>query len=209
MNILSQLSSQMHDRTEASNRKVMMQCIDNPMLLEEIAAGIKSGSSALVGDCVEVFTEVSQIHPELVASYGPLLIGLIEHKNTRVRWEAVHSLAHITTCIREVIQPILSQIARLIEHDPSVIVRDHAVDILSNFATTGPQSAQMVYPHLSAALTQWEGKHAAHALPGLVQTARDWPDLREEIQASLKQLLTSPKGVVRKAARDSLKAIQG
>ncbi len=209
MNILSQLSSQMHDRTEASNRKVVMQCIANPMLLEEIAAGIKSGTPELVGDCAEVFTEVSQEHPELVAPYGALLIDLIEHKNTRVRWEAVHALAHITTCIPEVIRPILPQIAQLIEQDRSVIVRDHAVDILSNFASTSPQAARQVYPHLSAALTQWEGKHAAHALPGLVQTARHWPDVREEIQTSLEPLLSSPKGIVRKAARDALKAIRG
>lgn len=209
MNILSLLSSQMHDQTEASNRKVVMQCIDNPMLLEEITVGIKSGSPDLVGDCVEVFTEVSQDHPELVAPYGSLLTELIEQKNTRVRWEAVHALAHITTCIPEVIQPILSQIAQLIGQDRSVIVRDHAVDILSNFATTSPQAAKLVYPHLSAALAQWEGKHAAHALPGLIQTARNSPDLRVEIKASLEQLLSSPKGVVRKAARDALKAIQG
>ncbi len=209
MNILSQLSSQMHDRTEASNRKVVLQCIDNPILLEEIANGIKSGSPELVGDCAEVFTEVSQDHPELVAAYGRFLIDLIEHKNTRVRWEAVHALTHITTCIPEVIYPILPQIALLIEQDQSVIVRDHAVDILSNFASTSPDAARLVYPRLSAALTQWEGRHAAHALPGLIHTARNWPDVREEIEASLEQLLSSPKGVVRKAARDALKAIRG
>jgi hypothetical protein len=99
----------------------------------------KSGTPELVGDCVEVFTEVSQDHPELVVSFGPLLTGLIEHKNTRVRWEAVHALAHITTCVPEVIRPILSLIAQLIEQDTSVIVRDHAVDILSNFAATSPR----------------------------------------------------------------------
>ncbi len=118
MSILSQLSSQMHDRTEASNRKVVMQCLANPTLLDEIAAGMKS-------------------------------------------------------------------------------------------ASTSPQAARLVYPHLSAALTQWEGKHAAHALPGLVQTARSWPEIREEIEVSLEPLLSSPKGVVRKAARDALKAIRG
>lgn len=208
MNILTQLSSQMHDRTEASNRKVVIQCIDHPILLDEIANGIISDSPELVGDCAEVFTEVSQDHPELVALYGSLLTNLIDHKNTRVRWEAVHALAHITLCIPEVIRPILPQIAQLIERDASVIVRDHAVDILSNFASTSPQAARQAYPHLSAALTQWEGKHAAHALPGLVQTARNWPDTREEIKASLEQLSSSPKGVVRKAARDALKAIR-
>jgi len=209
MSILSQLSSQMHDRTEASNRKVVMKCIDNPILLEEIASGIKSSSPELVGDCAEVFTEVSQDHPEKVVPYGPLLIDLIEHKNTRVRWEVVHALAHITTCIPEVIHPILPQIAQMIEQDRSVIVRDHAVDILSSFASTNREAARLVYPYLSAALTQWKGKHAAHALPGLIQTARHWPDVREEIEVSLEPLLSSTKGIVRKAARDALKAIRG
>ncbi len=53
MNILNQLSSQMHDRTEASNRKVVIQCIDNPILLEEIANGITSGGSLRTGVVAE------------------------------------------------------------------------------------------------------------------------------------------------------------
>jgi len=205
MSILSQLSSQLNDRTEASNRKVVLQCLADPALLPEIAAGLDSPSAALVGDCAEVCTQVAEVRPELVVPHAPALIGLLAHKNTRVRWEAVHALACLTPLILAFIEPIVPQLAEMIARDSSVIVRDHAVDILSQYATTGPQAARQAYPHLAAALAQWEGKHAAHALPGLVHTALAWPELKEEIRTSIQPLLASPKGVVRKAAKSALK----
>lgn len=52
MSILAHLSSQVGDRTEYSNRKVVVQCLDEPDLLAEIAEGLKSSKAALVGDCV-------------------------------------------------------------------------------------------------------------------------------------------------------------
>ena len=58
MSILSQLSSQVGDRSEASNRKVVRQCLENPALLDEIAVGLKQQDAALLGDCAEVLTMV-------------------------------------------------------------------------------------------------------------------------------------------------------
>jgi len=207
MTILTQLSSQRRDRTEASNRKVVLQCLDDPDLLSEIAAGLDSDSTALVGDCAEVCTQVAEVQPERIVPYAPALIELLPHTNTRVRWEAVHALACLTPLIPELIEPVIPRIAEMVARDPSVIVRDHAVDILSQFAGTGAQAARVVYPYLTAALTQWDGKHAAHALPGLVHTARACSGLKDEIRTSIQPLLDSPKGVIRQAARASIKAI--
>jgi hypothetical protein len=207
MSILSQLSSQRHDRTEASNRKVVLQCLVDPDLLVDIAAGLSSPDAALAGDCAEVCTQVAWVRPDLIVPYAPALIGLLPHKNTRVRWEAVHALACLTPLIPDQIGPIVPQVAEMIAGDPSVIVRDHAVDILSRYAGTGEEAAREVYPPPTAALTQWGGKHAAHALPGLVHTARACPDLKDAIRTSIQPLLNSPKGVVRKGARAALKAV--
>jgi hypothetical protein len=204
MSILSQLSSQRHDRTEASNRKVVLRCLDDPDLLAEIGAGLEGADAALLGDCAEVCTEVAEVEPELVVPYAPALIGLLGHRNTRVRWEAVHALACLTPLIPEQIEPVVPQVAEMAAGDPSVIARDHAVDLLSQYAGTGAQAARQAYPYLTAALTQWEGKHAAHALPGLVHTAREWPDLKEAIHASIQPLLAHPKAVIRNAAKKAV-----
>jgi hypothetical protein len=60
MSILAQLSSQVGDRSEYSNRKVVIQCYDDPDLLGEIAEGLKSKNAALVGDCAEVLTQIAE-----------------------------------------------------------------------------------------------------------------------------------------------------
>ena len=41
MRVVNQLSSQVGDRTEASNRKVAAQCVLNPALLDEIAEALR------------------------------------------------------------------------------------------------------------------------------------------------------------------------
>ena len=51
MSILSQLSSQVGDRTEASNRKVVEQYRAGLGLLAEISLGLNEDDPFLVGDC--------------------------------------------------------------------------------------------------------------------------------------------------------------
>ncbi|RPI91854.1 MAG: hypothetical protein EHM39_14155, partial [Chloroflexi bacterium] len=70
MSILSQLSSQTGDRTEASNKEVAVICLQMPDFLAEIAASLGSKDAALAGDCAEVMTQVAQERPELVAPFA-------------------------------------------------------------------------------------------------------------------------------------------
>src|SRR4030042_352943 len=99
MSILNQLSSQMGDRTEYSNRKVAIQCLENPDLLVDIAAGLRGSNAAIAGDCAEVMTKVAEADPEWVIPYAEDLSPLLIHKTARVRWEAVHALSLITPCV--------------------------------------------------------------------------------------------------------------
>ena len=57
--------------------------MDNPALLDEIAAGLKSGDAALMGDCAEVMTKLAEEKPEWVAPYARALAGLVTHKIAR------------------------------------------------------------------------------------------------------------------------------
>ena len=58
MSVLDQLSSQVGDRTEKSNLKVVAQCLIEPALLAEIAEGLANPDAACAGDCAEVMTKV-------------------------------------------------------------------------------------------------------------------------------------------------------
>lgn len=205
MSMLNQLSSQVGDRTEYSNRKVVLQCLEDPDLLLEIAAGLSSKNVPLVGDCAEVLTKVAEEHPEWVVPYADDLSVLIGHKNTRVRWEAMHALSLLATYIPKTIAVLLPKLSGMLRSDSSVIVRDHATDAIAHYASTGSSAAEAALPLLKEMLTLWNGKQAGHALHGLVHVARLLPNL--ELRAIGEEYIHSERAVVRKAAKGLLDAL--
>lgn len=209
MSVLAQLSSQVGDRTETSNRKVVRQCLDEPQLLDEIAQGLRARDAALVGDCAEVLTQVAEEHPEWVAPYASALVALLDHKTTRVRWEAMHALALVAALVPNAMAPLLPKLAGMVRSDSSVIVRDYATDALGNYAATGQAAAEQAYPLLKEALTVWEGKHAGHALQGLAKIAPLMPERREDLQAIAEEYTSAGRAVVRQAAKALLRTIKG
>jgi hypothetical protein len=208
MSILAQLSSQLGNRSESANRSVAAQCLNDLGLLVEISRGLGSQHAALAGDCAEVMTQVAQQHPEWVAPYLPELAKLLSHKVSRVRWEAVHALAFAAVAVPEAIPALLPVLTRVISADASIIVRDYAVDVIANYASTGKAAAEEAYPILKGCLTLWEGRHAGHALKGLVNVALQAPALCGELQTLGEMYIQHEKGVVRKAAKDLLRTIK-
>jgi hypothetical protein len=208
MSILDQLSSQVGDRTEASNRGVASRCLADPRLLAAIAEGLTHPDEALVGDCAEVLTKVAEEEPALVAPFACQLTTLMTHTQTRVRWEVMHALALVATLVPEVITTQIHNFARAIRSDPSVITRDGAVDAVGNYAQTSEAAAETAYGILMEALTLWEGKQGARALRGLSNVAARLPDRRAKLKKLGEQYLEHPRGVVRKAARTLLRATE-
>ncbi len=207
MSILNQLSSQLGDRTEYSNRKVVIQCLENPDLLADIAAGLNDRNAAIVGDCAEVMTKVAEADPEWVVPYADYLASLLIHKTTRVRWEAVHALFLITPFIPASIAPLLPILMEMIRADKSVIARDYATNTIASYASTSRHAAECAYPLLKETLTLWGGKQAHHALLGLAHVARLVPGSQDELLLIAEDFSHSPRGVVRKAAKGLLTAI--
>ncbi len=208
MSIVDQVSSRVGDRTETPNRAVAELCLADPSLLPQIAAGLGRGDRMLAGDCAEVLTMVAEADPALVSPFAGALCTLLDHEYTRARWEAVHALALIATRVPETIHSNLPTLAGMIRTDRSTIVRDHTVDVIANYASIGPQQAAESYSILLEAVELWEGKHAHHALPGLAHVAGSHPEHREEIRRVAEGMLNHPKGVVRKAAGNLLRALE-
>jgi hypothetical protein len=208
MTILNQLSSQVGDRTEYSNRKVVLKCLEEPTLLDEIVRGLKGTDAALLGDCTEVLTMVAEGHPEWVAPHVKQIADLLAHKTTRVRWEAIHALALVAALKPKVIEALLPQLGEMIRCDASVIVRDYAVQAIGNYAATSPRAAQAAFPYLKQALVAWEGKQAGHALNGLAKVAAAAPKLRHQLRPIGVEYAFHRRGVVRKAAKALLAAIE-
>jgi hypothetical protein len=207
MSLLKQLSSQTGDYTEASNRRVVVQCLDDPALLAEIAQGLKSSDGRLVADCAEVFTHVAEYHPEWVAPYADRLSPLLSHKHTRVRWEAMHALALVVEFTPATIADLLPNLTEMLHTDQSVIVRDYATDAIACYASTATSAAEVAFPILQEMLTMWNGKQAAHALQGMHQVAMQLPEKCPELQVIAEEYSHADRAVVRKAAKALLKDI--
>lgn len=206
MSLLLNLSPQIGDRSETPNQLVASLCMEHPKRLAEIATGLSGINPALVGDCAEVMTLVSEQQPEHIAPFAPALAKLLEHKTTRVRWEAVHALVNVSQSSPEIVENVLSALAELIRSDPSAIVRDYAVDAVANFAASGQSQAEKAFPLLKEALEAWKGRHAGHALSGLVNVAMLVPELRPALGQIANGYLSVEKAVVRKAAKTLQKA---
>lgn len=201
MSVLQRLSSAAGDRSEASNKAVASEALDRPELLEEVAVGLDWRDPKLVGDCAEVFTEVAKVNPALVAPYADRIIPLIDHKNTRVRWESTRALALVAALVPDQITPLLPNLLAKIERDKSVIVRDGAILALGEYGSSSPERARETFPHLEWALWQWEGKHAKLVLEGMSKLVETEPELEPELRRAAAACLDHRRANVRKLAK--------
>jgi len=208
MEIISLLSSSLKDRTEGQNKKVALMCIENPDLLLEIADSFGKVNDKLLGDCVEIFTMVAQSDPVLVYKYAEDLIPLLSSKNTRVRWEAMHSIALITTLIPEVINSLLLALKEIIINDKSVIVRDYAVKSISSLSGVKREYAIRTFPVLMEMLELWQDRHGAGIIEGLTNLVPLMPEVKGEIKKIIEEFENSERGTVRKAAKKLIKQLK-
>jgi hypothetical protein len=206
MSQIDRLSSQSGERNAGLNKKIVLECIQNPEKLEDISAGLNSTDARLAGDCAEVFSLAAMDRPDLAAPYAEAICGVRGHKTTRVRWEAAHCLALISPLRPELLTAMIPELMDTIRFDESIIVRDYSIDILANLSSTSAESARAAFDGLVESLRLWNGRHAGHALPGLAHAAQFLPERKAEILAKIEPFLSSDKEVIRKAARKAAKA---
>jgi hypothetical protein len=201
MSALDRLSSARGDRSEASNKVIAAEALERPEILDELAAGLALDDRKLLGDCVEVFTEVAKENPALVAPYAERLIPLLRHKDTRVRWEATHAVALVAALVPDQVEPLLPDLMDKIDRDRSVIVRDCTVMALGEYGRSGPEAARQTFPLLRQALEAWEGKHAKLVLEGMEGLVEVVPAFEPEMQAAAQTCLDHQRANVRRLAR--------
>jgi len=205
MEILNQLSSQKGDKTEDSNKLVAEKCIASPRLLADIAIGLEDKNKKLQSDCIEVFTLVSEKKPEIVTPYAENIIPLLHSKESKTRWEAVHTLSYIADKIPETISHLLPLLQSLIEKDHSTIVRDYAIDTVANHAKTTIKTSKESYELLKFTLDLWGEKHARQVLRGFNHVLDNVPDYKAEIHILIQPYLSANKKVVATEAKKLIK----
>jgi hypothetical protein len=205
MEILNQLSSQKGDKTEIANRLVAEQCIANPKILAEIAIGLEDNDKKLQSDCIEVFTLVSEVKPEFIIPYADNILPLLYSKESKTRWEAVHSLSFIAEKIPDIIFSILPVLQSLVEKDKSTIVRDYAMDTIANYAKVSAETSEKSYELLKYALELWGEKHAKQVFKGFNYVLDNCTDDKAEINLLVQPYLTANKKIVATEAKKIVK----
>lgn len=206
--ILLELSSQKGDKTENSNHLVAKKCIGEPQFIDEIASGLGFlNDKKLLSDCVEVFTMISENNPELIISHANRVTALMNSKENKIRWEAMHTLANIAEKKPGVIFSVLAELNEIIEKDKSIIVRDYASDAVANFAKTSIEAAQASYPILKNTLLFWQERHGKQAIKGLLNVYLKIPSLRNEILKLVQPFIYAEKGSVVKEAKKAVKLL--
>ncbi len=208
MEILNQLSSQKGDKTETSNKLVAEKCIANPKILAEIATGLEDKDKKLQSDCIEVFTLVSEVKPEFIVPYADNVLPLLYSKETKTRWEAVHTLSFIADKIPDTVFSVLPTLQSLIEKDKSTIVRDYTLDTVANYAKANVQASEKSYELLKFALELWGEKHAKQVFKGFNNVLDNCPDCKAEINMLVQPYLTANKKVVAAEAKKIIKRIE-
>lgn len=208
MEILNQLSSGQGDRTEKSNRLVAGKCIKDPELLNVIAAGFEDSDKKLQSDCIEVFTMISENHPDIIVPFADKIVPLLKSRETKTRWEAVHTLSFISDKIPELILSILPELREIIEKDKSTIVRDYTIDTVANYAKSGEEASVRSFQILKMALDVWDEKHAKQVFRGFINIIDSQPSYKKEIASIVKPYTDAKKNVVVKEAKKIMKRIE-
>jgi hypothetical protein len=207
MDMISQLSSQCDDRTDEANRKVAVLCLDKPRLLVQIMEGLSSDDPAIIGDSAEVFTKVAEFNPQIVVPFAGALALLLNHKVTRVRWEAMHAIALTAHLNTDAILQLLNIFTTILHKDSSTVVRDYVIDCLGNVSAANDQAALLALPILKKAILLWEDKHLARVLNAMTKIAVSSPSLAVEVLMYGYDYSNHPKGSVQKAAKKLIKAV--
>jgi len=208
MEILNQLSSRKGDKTEIANRLVAEKCIANPKILAEIAIGLEETDKKLQSDCIEVFTIVAEVKPEFIVPYAENILPLLYSKETKTRWEAVHTLSFIADKIPDIIVSVLPALQSLVEKDKSTIVRDYAMDTVANYAKVSAETSEKSYEILKFALELWGEKHAKQVFKGFSNVLSNCSDYNAEINLLVQPYLTANKKIVATEAKKIVKRIE-
>jgi hypothetical protein len=185
------------------NIEVAELCIEEPKHLDEVRDHLQSRDRRLQGDCVEVFTEVAKIRPELTAMYVDDLLTMLDTRNNRAFWEDLAGLSLIVPLTADKIYPYREKLFHL-ARTGSVLVVDGAVSTLVRVAAQNDSYSVEIFPRLLEILEDCSPRDLPRMAGYIAPSVRENPSFKERMMAVLGRRISE---VEKKSAKDRLKRL--
>jgi hypothetical protein len=104
----------------------------------ELFSLLSGKKPALRNDAIKVIYEIGERKPEMISKHVRDFIGLLKHKDNRMKWGAMSALSSISKTQPKLLVPFLVEVVNAMD-EGSVITRDHGIFILANLATLPKQ----------------------------------------------------------------------
>lgn len=148
-------------------------------------------------------------HPEILAPFSHELLHALHHDEVRVRIEVTTALARLAEFAPKTMSIFLPVVHELLCEDPSMVVRDKALEIFMRYAKTGRGAAEKVFPYLrDALLLETLGKQTTKLLGGIADIAHLVPRFHKEILALGGRYASGVTSGLRNAAEHLLRVVR-
>lgn len=131
MSVIDKLATSLNRRDEVPNTELAKVIADkkDTKAIKELVDNLANKDKNIQHDCIKVLYEAGNINPSLIAGYADKFVALIESKNNRLQWGAMHALNCLADEIPEVVYAALPKLAAAADKG-SVITKDNYVAIL-------------------------------------------------------------------------------
>lgn len=169
MSVLDKLATSLNRRDEVPNQILAKQIVakNDKKAVLELVTNLHNKNKNIQADCIKTLYEIGEIKAELIAGYAKEFLVLLESKNNRMQWGAMHALKVITDVNPESVYSVLGKIISAAEKG-SVITKDHYVNILIKLSKEKKYSKHtfpLLLEHLKGSLTNQLPKYAEDSLP--------------------------------------------
>jgi len=131
MSVINKLATSLGRRDEVPNVELAKEIVasGSNKAITELVDNLKNKDKNIQADCLKALYETGYLKPELIASYAPEFIALLDNKSNRIVWGAMIAIDTITP---ENPKAVFGALAKIIAKSDAgtVITKDHAVDIL-------------------------------------------------------------------------------
>lgn len=133
--ILEQLASASGKREQDLNITLAQKIVDDKdkKAIKELIAGLEHKTKAIRHDCIKTLYEIAEREPKLISLHAATITGLLDDKDNRMQWGAMHALSAMLPEIPGTLYEALGKLTDTADKG-SVITRDHLVRILAGLS---------------------------------------------------------------------------